>query len=258
MRLFLLAFAIVMSLTTAHAENWPHWRGPAATGVSGETGLPERWSDTENIAWKAPVRGLGISSPIVWGDQVFVTSQIGRSARRAGNHPTLVQGGNPADAGERALGGSAVGWVRKSCVSGHGAEPRRWTQAVGVRAAGGRTARRSPRQAQPRLVQSRHRRTTSVRVVRHGPDRRARHERQTRLVSASRPGVFAVRHQLGPQQLARDLQRLAVPHLLSRHGLVSAESRCRIRQDEVAHRSRRHVQLVQHAAGRAIRQRRTS
>ena len=108
MRLFALAVMILMALTPLRAENWPHWRGPASTGVSTETGLPERWSDTENIAWKAPVRGLGISSPVVWGDQVFVTSQIGRSARRAGNHPTLVQGGNPSDAGERALGGGAA------------------------------------------------------------------------------------------------------------------------------------------------------
>ena len=103
----LLVFLLLMS-TRAYAENWPHWRGPASTGVSTETALPERWSDTENVAWKAPVRGLGISSPIVWGDQVFVTSQIGRSARRAGNHPTLVQGGNPSEAGERALGGGTA------------------------------------------------------------------------------------------------------------------------------------------------------
>ena len=108
MRLLTLAAIVVMALAPLHAENWPHWRGAASIGVSTETGLPERWSDTENVAWKAPVRGLGISSPIVWGDQVFVTSQIGRSARRAGNHPTLVQGGNPSEAGERALGGAAA------------------------------------------------------------------------------------------------------------------------------------------------------
>src|SRR5688500_4334956 len=108
MRIFVFASAMLAALAPLHAENWPHWRGAASIGVSTETGLPERWSDTENIAWKAPVRGLGISSPIVWGDQVFVTSQIGRSARRAGNHPTLVQGGNPSEAGERALGGSTA------------------------------------------------------------------------------------------------------------------------------------------------------
>jgi len=105
MKPYALAVLIVLSATGMRAENWPHWRGPSTTGVSTETGLPERWSDTENVAWKSAVRGLGISSPIVWGDYVFVTSQIGRSARRAGNHPTLVQGGNPAESGERALGG---------------------------------------------------------------------------------------------------------------------------------------------------------
>jgi outer membrane protein assembly factor BamB len=108
MKRFACAWMLVLAVAELRAENWPQWRGPAATGISTETGLPERWSDTENIAWKAPVRGLGISSPVVWGDQVFVTSQIGRSARRAGNHPTLVQGGNPSDAGERALGGTAA------------------------------------------------------------------------------------------------------------------------------------------------------
>ncbi len=102
------AFALMMLVAVAvvDAENWPHWRGPSATGVSTESGLPERWSDTENIAWKAPIRGAGISSPIVWGDRVIVTSQIGRGVRRAGNHPSLVQGGDPVAAGERALGGS--------------------------------------------------------------------------------------------------------------------------------------------------------
>jgi outer membrane protein assembly factor BamB len=103
--LFLIVF---LSRAAAYGENWPHWRGPAQTGVSTERGLPERWSETENVAWRAPVRGLGISSPIVWDNYVFVTSQIGRGARRPGTHPTLVQGGSPAEAGERPLGGSSA------------------------------------------------------------------------------------------------------------------------------------------------------
>ncbi len=113
MKTYTVAVLIVITFAHVRAENWPHWRGPATTGVSAETGLPERWSDTENVAWKTAVRGLGISSPIVWGDQVFVTSQIGKGARRAGSHPTLVQGGNPVDAGERALGGGSVATADK-------------------------------------------------------------------------------------------------------------------------------------------------
>jgi outer membrane protein assembly factor BamB len=84
------------------ADHWPRWRGPSASGVSPEQGLPLRWSESENIAWKAPLRGLGISSPIVWGDLVFVTSQVGNGVVRPG--PRLVQGGNPLEAGERPLG----------------------------------------------------------------------------------------------------------------------------------------------------------
>lgn len=59
------------------ASDWPQWRGPSGDGISPETNLPIRWSRTENIAWKAPVAGLGTSTPVIWGDYVFLTSQIG-------------------------------------------------------------------------------------------------------------------------------------------------------------------------------------
>jgi outer membrane protein assembly factor BamB len=84
------------------AEQWPHWRGASASGVSSEQGLPVQWSEKENLAWKAPLSGLGVSSPIVSGDLVMVTSQTGSGTVRPG--PRLVQGGNPLEAGERPLG----------------------------------------------------------------------------------------------------------------------------------------------------------
>jgi outer membrane protein assembly factor BamB len=93
---------LVMLVAEASAQHWPQWRGPAASGVSTETGLPVRWSDTENVAWKAPLSGLSVSSPVVFGDLVFVTSQRGSGVVRPG--PRLVQGGNPLEAGERPLG----------------------------------------------------------------------------------------------------------------------------------------------------------
>jgi len=111
MRRLSLCVALILALIAPlSAQNWPNWRGPASTGVSGEAGLPVRWSDTENIAWKAPIRGLGISSPIVWGDSVFVTSQVGSGVARSG--PRLVQNEDAAGAGERALGGAATGVSR--------------------------------------------------------------------------------------------------------------------------------------------------
>ena len=80
----------VVSIVSLRAENWPQWRGPDGTGVSQERGLPERWGPKENVAWKATVRGLGASSPIVWGDRVFVTSQVGYGPLTSAPHPPLV------------------------------------------------------------------------------------------------------------------------------------------------------------------------
>ncbi len=54
------------------ADNWPHWRGPSANGVSPETALPVAWSATENVAWKLPLPAYSGSTPIVWGDLVFL------------------------------------------------------------------------------------------------------------------------------------------------------------------------------------------
>jgi len=99
---------IILLASAVYGNDWPNWRGPSASGVSPETGLPDRWSSTENIAWKAPVRGLGISSPIVWGDRVFVTSQLGRGVVQPG--PRLFQAGDAGAAGETPLGrGGAAG-----------------------------------------------------------------------------------------------------------------------------------------------------
>jgi outer membrane protein assembly factor BamB len=54
------------------AEHWPQWRGPSANGVSGETGLPVTWSPTDNVAWKLPLPAYSGSTPIVWGDMIFL------------------------------------------------------------------------------------------------------------------------------------------------------------------------------------------
>lgn len=54
-------------------ENWPRFRGPNGQSVSAATGLPSEWSAEKNIAWKTPLTGEGWSSPIVWGDHVFLS-----------------------------------------------------------------------------------------------------------------------------------------------------------------------------------------
>jgi outer membrane protein assembly factor BamB len=99
---------------SARAENWPQWRGPRGNGVSAERGLPHSWSDDENVGWKSTLGGLSVSTPVVWGDRVFVTSQKGRGVLREGrNHPTLGRGGELPE--ELSLG-DIVGGVEDSEV----------------------------------------------------------------------------------------------------------------------------------------------
>ncbi len=75
MRLFLSALTLFVLLVGAvRAENWPGWRGPRGDGTSQEKNLPRSWSAADNICWKTPIPGKGHSSPIVWGERVFVTT----------------------------------------------------------------------------------------------------------------------------------------------------------------------------------------
>jgi outer membrane protein assembly factor BamB len=62
--------------TNAADNNWPQFRGADARGVSDNNALPVKWSATENVAWKTDLPGRGWSSPIVWGDRVFLTAVI--------------------------------------------------------------------------------------------------------------------------------------------------------------------------------------
>ncbi len=66
----LAAFTLTLS---AHAENWPQWRGPAFNGSSPEKNLPETWTK-ETVKWTAPLPGPSGATPAVWGDSIFVTS----------------------------------------------------------------------------------------------------------------------------------------------------------------------------------------
>ncbi len=73
-----LAATVVLLLGAANvslAGNWPGWRGPTGMGYTDDKDLPLRWDGQtrENLLWKAPLGGIGNSSPIVWGDRVFVT-----------------------------------------------------------------------------------------------------------------------------------------------------------------------------------------
>lgn len=55
--------------------NWPRWRGPEGTGHTTETGTPVKW-DAKDIVWKVPLKGKGQSSPIIWGERIFLTTAL--------------------------------------------------------------------------------------------------------------------------------------------------------------------------------------
>src|SRR6516165_264488 len=57
-------------------HNWPQWRGPLGTGVAPGAQPPIEWSETKNIRWKIAVPGKGHSTPIVWGERIFLTTAI--------------------------------------------------------------------------------------------------------------------------------------------------------------------------------------
>jgi len=74
--LFLATFLVQSRAGAATEGAWPQWRGPSGQGTSNEKNLPEQWSANVNIKWKASIPGRGHSSPIVWGNRIFLTTAI--------------------------------------------------------------------------------------------------------------------------------------------------------------------------------------
>jgi outer membrane protein assembly factor BamB len=70
--IFLLMLALAIPATAA--DNWPRYRGPGALGVAEDAELPDSWDTSKNVEWKRDIPGRGWSSPIVWGNRVFLTT----------------------------------------------------------------------------------------------------------------------------------------------------------------------------------------
>lgn len=71
------AMLVTLAATVALGENWAGWRGPHRNAVSSEIDLAVKWSADEGVRWKTALPGAGISSPVIWGDRVFLTSSDG-------------------------------------------------------------------------------------------------------------------------------------------------------------------------------------
>jgi outer membrane protein assembly factor BamB len=67
---------LVAALSLSGSDDWPGWRGPTANGVSTLKDIPSSWDAERNVAWKTPLEGRGHSSPVVWGDRLFLTADI--------------------------------------------------------------------------------------------------------------------------------------------------------------------------------------
>lgn len=82
-RFYACLILVALSFTAAHAQNWPQFRGPGATGVNEGTAKPAKFdtASSENVRWKLKIPGLAHSSPVVWGDKIFVTTAITSGAK---------------------------------------------------------------------------------------------------------------------------------------------------------------------------------
>jgi outer membrane protein assembly factor BamB len=125
-RLLLVIAVAAIAQTVQPASQWHQWRGPSNTGVAAGD-APTAWSDTSNVAWKVEIPGRGHSSPVVWGDRIFVTTAIptgtapapaaapdGRG-RRGGGAPPLVEHRFDVLALDRATG--KVVWRKTAAVA---------------------------------------------------------------------------------------------------------------------------------------------
>ena len=79
MKRFALSFIfLTVAAVATHAQNWPQFRGPGATGVVEGPARPVKWdaSTSQNVRWKTPIPGLSHASPVVWGNKVFIVSAV--------------------------------------------------------------------------------------------------------------------------------------------------------------------------------------
>src|ERR1700759_2909507 len=79
------AWALLVLPSAAAVGDWPAWRGPEWDGMA-RGDAPLHWSDSEHVAWKVTVPGKGNSSPVVWGDRLFLTPGV-RPATSSGQAP---------------------------------------------------------------------------------------------------------------------------------------------------------------------------
>jgi outer membrane protein assembly factor BamB len=86
-RTFPLRYILILAILSvgtvrARADNWPAWRGADGMGRCAETDLPVKWSATENVRWKVKLPGPGNSTPVIWGERIFLTQATDKGQER--------------------------------------------------------------------------------------------------------------------------------------------------------------------------------
>jgi outer membrane protein assembly factor BamB len=77
----LVALLLLPRVAAVAQTNWPQFRGPTGDGISTSTGLPVTWSESEHVRWKTPIHDKGWSSPVVWGNQVWMTTALANGTK---------------------------------------------------------------------------------------------------------------------------------------------------------------------------------
>ena len=96
---------LAASPLSAADDDWPRWRGPNDNGM-GRGDAPIEWSDSKNMAWRVAIPGRGHSSPVIWGDKIFITTAVPTEAAAAAPAPAPQQQRGPG-------GGAGAGLEHK-------------------------------------------------------------------------------------------------------------------------------------------------
>jgi outer membrane protein assembly factor BamB len=104
--MFLIAGAFHLSHASGPSSQandfWPQWRGPLGTGAAPTAEPPLKWSETENVKWKVKIPGFGSSTPIIWGDRVFILTAIPTGKKAEGKASQAENESNPPE-GRRGM-----------------------------------------------------------------------------------------------------------------------------------------------------------
>lgn len=90
----LQVFLMILALSCAAAVEWPEWRGPTAQGHAAAGSFPTQWSEGSNVVWRTEIPGRGWSSPVIGGDELWLTTAIEHAAQPEDAEPRAKASGN--------------------------------------------------------------------------------------------------------------------------------------------------------------------